>query len=105
MSSKLKKIGENREKIRKKIEELESRYKELDDKYRELEGQEVYDIVLSANLDPEKLTKIFKELKILDDSDDKDTEDDDYKGEDYYVTDEMMETDYVESYGDYKEDL
>ena len=59
MSERLEKLAAELEKARSKKNEWDRKVKELEQKYREEEKTEVHGIVKSANLTPERLSKII----------------------------------------------
>ena len=63
MSKRLEMIAQELEKLRKKRTRMDEQIRELEDKYKETENTEIHEIVHAANLTPEQLAKLLKNLQ------------------------------------------
>ena len=63
MSEKLNKLGAEREKTRLKRDEWDAKYKDLDRRYKEQENVEIHEMVHAANLTPDQLAVLLRELE------------------------------------------
>jgi len=63
MSKRLEMIRQELEKLKKKRTRLEEQIRELEEKYQETENAEIHEIVHAANLTPEQLAKLLKNLQ------------------------------------------